>query len=123
MEKYCRAGRDTGNIIIRCILIECWIPKTTNTLRICNTNYFSTATVLARTVGAELFHADRRTDRHDKANKSLFAIMGTRLEILRSDHTVYVFCMDLGTNKLFSMLHKLLLLFLQSALQPLWVMA
>jgi len=36
-----------------------------------------------RPVGAELFHADRRTDRktgiHDEANGSCFAILQTRL--------------------------------------------
>jgi len=29
--------------------IACWTPKATNTLRICNTYFFSTATVVART--------------------------------------------------------------------------
>ena len=32
-----------------------------------------------RPVGVELFHADRRTDRYDE-NKSLFAILRTRLK-------------------------------------------
>ena len=33
-----------------------------------------------RPVGAELFHADRRTDRHDEAKYSPFAILLARLK-------------------------------------------
>jgi hypothetical protein len=33
-----------------------------------------------RPVGAELFHADGRTDRHDEANSCFFAILRTRLK-------------------------------------------
>ena len=32
-------------------------------------------------VGADLFHADGRTDRHDKANSYFFAILLTRLKL------------------------------------------
>ena len=33
-----------------------------------------------RPVGAEFFHADEQTDRHDKADKSLFEILRKRLK-------------------------------------------
>jgi hypothetical protein len=35
--------------IIRRMRIACWIPKATDTLRICNTYFFSTPTMVART--------------------------------------------------------------------------
>ena len=38
-----------------------------------------------RPLEAELFHADGRTDRHDEANKSLFAILRTRLKAMQLD--------------------------------------
>ena len=44
-----------------------------------------------RPVGAELFDADGRTDRHDEANSLLFAILRTRLKTilfsLKMEHT------------------------------------
>ena len=47
VEKYCRSGQATdGNMRM---LNACWIPKATNTLRICNTYCFSIATMVART--------------------------------------------------------------------------
>ena len=39
MEKYCRAGRATDDNITRHMDIACWIPKATDTLRICNTAF------------------------------------------------------------------------------------
>ena len=42
-------GRGRPQMTIWRMRIACWIPKTTNTLRICNTYFFSTATMVART--------------------------------------------------------------------------
>jgi len=39
----------TGESIIRRMRFACWIPKATDTLRICNTCHFSTATMVTRT--------------------------------------------------------------------------
>ena len=44
-----RARQTTYDNIIRHIRFECWITKDANTLRICNTYCFSTATVVSRT--------------------------------------------------------------------------
>jgi len=41
---------DRPQMTIRRMRIACWIPKAINTLRICNTYYFSTATMVARTL-------------------------------------------------------------------------
>jgi len=49
MEKYCSARRATGDNIIQRMRIACWITKITDVLRIYNTHYFSTATVVTRT--------------------------------------------------------------------------
>ena len=35
-----------------------------------------------RPIGAELFHAESRTDRHDEAKVSVFEIFRTRLKIV-----------------------------------------
>jgi len=84
---------------VRCMLIACWIPKTTNTLTICNTYYFSTVAVLARPVGAELFHADRRTDMTKLI--VVFRNCGNAPKISPfCPHSVFFF-MDLGTSTLF----------------------
>jgi hypothetical protein len=37
-----------------------------------------------RLVGAELFHADRQTGRHDEANSRIFAILRTRLKMVNN---------------------------------------
>jgi hypothetical protein len=48
VEKYFRAGQATGDIIRR-MRLACWINKTTNTYRMCNTYWFSTAKMVTRT--------------------------------------------------------------------------
>jgi hypothetical protein len=49
LEKYCRSTQATDDNIIRRMPFACWIPKATNTLRICNTYFFTMATVVTRT--------------------------------------------------------------------------
>ena len=39
---------DTPQMTIRRMHIACWLPKTIDTLSICNTYYFSTATIVMR---------------------------------------------------------------------------
>ena len=47
--KYCRVRQATGDTIIWRMRVACWIIKATDTHTICNTYYFSTATMVART--------------------------------------------------------------------------
>jgi len=47
VEQFCTAGQP--QMTIRRMRIACWILKATNTLTICNTHCFSTATMVART--------------------------------------------------------------------------
>ena len=49
VEKYGTAGQATDNNIIRYMRFACWITKATDTLRICNTYCYSTATMVTRT--------------------------------------------------------------------------
>jgi len=49
VEKCCRTGEATDDNITRRILFACSIPKSTNTLRICNTYWYPTATMDTRT--------------------------------------------------------------------------
>jgi hypothetical protein len=47
VEKFVERGRPQMTIWL--MRIACWIPKAINTLRLCNTHCFSTATMVART--------------------------------------------------------------------------
>ena len=49
MEKHCRVKQATDVTIWR-MRIACWIPKATNTLRVCNTYCFSIVILIARTL-------------------------------------------------------------------------
>ena len=49
VKKCGRAGQAMGDNIIWHMRVACWITKATNTLRVCNTYCFSTATIVART--------------------------------------------------------------------------
>jgi hypothetical protein len=49
MEKYGRARQATDDNITRRMRIACWITKAADTLWICNTYWFPTATVVTRT--------------------------------------------------------------------------
>ena len=50
-KKYGRARQTTDDNIIRRVSFACWITKaTSHTLRICNSFFFSTATVVTRTL-------------------------------------------------------------------------
>jgi hypothetical protein len=49
VEKYGRAIQTTNDNTIRCMRFGCWITKATDTLRICNTYCFFTATMVTRT--------------------------------------------------------------------------
>jgi hypothetical protein len=49
VEKFGRVGQTTDDNIIQRMRFTCWITKATNTLRICNTYSFSTATMITRT--------------------------------------------------------------------------
>ena len=47
-EKYDTAKQDTNGNRTRRMRIACWITKATDTIRMCNTYCFSTATLVAR---------------------------------------------------------------------------
>jgi len=47
VEKYCKHGQDTDEHITWRMRIACWITKATDTLRICNSYFFCTATIVA----------------------------------------------------------------------------
>jgi hypothetical protein len=49
VQKCCRAGEATDDHITRRMRFACWITMVTNTLTICNTYCFSTATMVTRT--------------------------------------------------------------------------
>jgi len=49
VEKYGTAGQVTHDHAILYMTFACWIPKATQTLRICNTYCFSTSTMVTRT--------------------------------------------------------------------------
>ena len=48
VEEYRTARQATEDNIMRCMRFACWITKATNTLKICNTHCFSTATMIPR---------------------------------------------------------------------------
>jgi len=52
-----------------------------------------------RPVGAELFHADGRTERHDDENKRFLQFCERSKKILRSAHTVYLWGLYESENK------------------------
>jgi len=43
-KKYSTARKAINNNLGRCMRVACWVTKTTNTRRICNIHYISTAT-------------------------------------------------------------------------------
>jgi hypothetical protein len=57
VEKYATAGQTTDDSIIRRMRIAWWIPKTTDTHRICYTYCFSTATMVTRTLVSVALYA------------------------------------------------------------------
>jgi len=49
VEKHCTARQARGEIIMRCIRVDCWITLATDTLSRCNTSYFLPVTMVTRT--------------------------------------------------------------------------